>query len=538
MYARHVYVRRRNTQETLASVHKAYRSRCENLSSLPQRGIVPPVGGGHLFGVFLDGREVSGVDESLHDRLLSRRERQKRPPVNSSIYKDGVLPQRVHWRAPKNVLPGTGAAEVDANSAGSGWLYATTPGNYGTMDFPLNLPPGERQQEFIDQISAALRRISSGAEGSSGFLPDGSFEASTASEYRLQSDLQLRLTWTIRKTPDGTLSNIGVEGSQPNAPAGWELAAQHLIASALAATVAGSRQRFFQRISFAYIGPALDGEYWLPGFRLGPAIPNDEHPASPMVERWVDIDMNVDAIDATHAGALAGERARRIAARLSLLLDLGFEWPRHEFRWAVVRRSDGKSENQRCQIMFQRTDHQPVAMPEKGALCSLGAYTDGFPSYMMATGRVRLPQDIRRVLRGADARPHPIADALDGCARLYQVGRVGGRQFPSVLLAYTIAAAEAITQADRSYDGFKGFMRTHLKGAPTDPFLNYLYGNVRSAHFHAGHFPLGEFGPGYSNILMDPEWVRASRLRWDGVTAVRDAIIDWCLRKVAVEADV
>ena len=403
------------------------------------------------------------------------------------------------------------------------------------MEIPLNLPPGERQQEFIDQFNAALRRISSGGTGTAGFLEDHSFEASLTGAFRLGAGVEAPLTWTLHKTPKGTLTDIRVDVAGPDAPQGWTSPAHQLVTSALAATVAGTRARFFQRISFAYVGPALDGEYWLPGFRIGPAIPDDAVPESPLVERWVDIDMNVDAVDRTHAGAVAGERARRIAARLSLLLDLGFERPPLEFRWVMIPETNDKFECRRCQVMFQRTDEQPSAMPDKGELCQLGRFTTEFAKFRI--GRVQLPRGVRRVLRGADTRPYPVGDAFDRCARLYQVGRLVAKAFPSVFLAYAIAAAEAITQADRTYKGFTDFMKKHSVAAKSQsyPVLKTLYGRVRSAHFHAGDFPLGEFGPFRADSLMDEKWVEASNLRSAGLMAVRAAIIDWCLKSVAVK---
>src|SRR2546427_400590 len=139
------------------------------------------------------------------------------------------------------------------------------------MEIPLDLPPGDRQQEFIDQFNAALRRISSsGSTGTAGFLGDRSFEASVTSAFRLGPGIEVPLTWTLRKTPEGRLTSIRVEGAQPDPPQAWNREVQELVTSALAATVAGTRTRFFQRTSFAYVGQALDGEYWLPGFRLGP----------------------------------------------------------------------------------------------------------------------------------------------------------------------------------------------------------------------------------------------------------------------------
>src|SRR5213083_2813455 len=118
------------------------------------------------------------------------------------------------------------------------------------MEIPLNLPPGDGQQEFIDQFNAALRRISNGGEGSGGFNPDGSFEASAMSVYRLGPDIEPRLTWIMRKAPDGTLSTVTVEIDQRNAAQGWERLAAELVASALSATRAVSRRTFFKRASY------------------------------------------------------------------------------------------------------------------------------------------------------------------------------------------------------------------------------------------------------------------------------------------------
>lgn len=406
------------------------------------------------------------------------------------------------------------------------------------MDIPLNLPPGDRQQEFIDQFNSALRRISSNSTGSAGFLPDGSFEASMTGGFRIDPDTQATLTWTLVKTPDGTLPTIKVEPSQPEPPTGWDRAAEKLVTAALSATVAAARMPFFRRVSFAYMGPALDGEYWLPQFRLGPALPDDADPQIALAERWVDIDMTVDAIDDLHATALAQERARRLAARLSLLLHIGFQSSLSEHKWVLVQGSDGTWISERRQLGFVRTTPMPTAMPAKGDLCRLGEFRGDLTRFPPFGDRVYLPNDSRRILRGANTKPHPIGDAFDRCARLYQVGLVAGRRFPSVSLAYTIAAAEAIAQADSSYRGFSDFIRKHWGRSDRDvaSFLEYLYGKVRSAHFHQGEFPLGEFAPIRFDPLMDAKWVETSSLHLAGFSAVRAAIVDWCVSKVASES--
>ena len=84
-----------------------------------------------------------------------------------------------------------------------------------------------------------------------------------------------------------------------------------------------------------YFGTELDGEYWLPGYRVGPLPGGEEHPATIDTERAIAIaiDLNIDAVDDAHASTLAHERARREASRLGLFLNVGFSEPDHVVRW-------------------------------------------------------------------------------------------------------------------------------------------------------------------------------------------------------------
>jgi len=401
------------------------------------------------------------------------------------------------------------------------------------MDIPLNLPPG-RQQEFRDQFNAGLRRLSSGSSGSAGFLPDGSFEASATGSYRFDNGTEARLKWVLRKDVTGTLSGMSVEPLDTSVSNEWEASAQAFVTATLSAALAAARTRFFRRAHYFYLGPALDGEYWLPGLRLAPAIPNDAEPSMPGAERWVDIDMTVDAIDDGHASALADERSRRIAARLSLLLDVGFERRSYEVRWAVIPDEKGGFTNKRCQLALMRTDPSPAKMPDKGALCAVGRYTKTNDRELVRSS-LQLGPDVRRILRGAETKKHPIGEAFDRCARLYQVGLVAGRQLPSVFLAYVVAAAAAIAESDPELGRFRDFIKRYaeVREENLNSFVDTLYGGIRSAHFHAGEFPLGEFAAFRTDPLMDDSDIERSSLRFMGLLTVRNAILRWCRERVA-----
>src|SRR5262249_31806122 len=147
----------------------------------------------------------------------------------------------------------------------------------------------------------------------------------------------------------------------------WERAVYEFVTSVLTTTLSETRQKYFQRTFLYYIGPQLDGEYWLPGYRFAPAYPADPSPILINAERVVTVDQNVLAIDKENAFVLADAAARRHSARLSLLLNKGLYGAEHAQRWVwpVV---DGvpATESVRYQLGFYHSASQLSEMPRKG----------------------------------------------------------------------------------------------------------------------------------------------------------------------------
>jgi hypothetical protein len=144
---------------------------------------------------------------------------------------------------------------------------------------------------------------------------------------------------------------------------------------------------------------------------------------------------------------------------------------------------------------------------------------------------IGLPAETRKILRGIDRAPPLIAESFDRAARLYQVATVCGRYFPSVELAYRIAAVDAVSVADPGCKGFSDFMRKHVRSRrDIEPILQYLYGAARSAHFHGGEFPMGEFSRSDTfNPLMDVEEAQRDTRHRAGFALTREAIVNWLL---------
>jgi hypothetical protein len=67
--------------------------------------------------------------------------------------------------------------------------------------------------------------------------------------------------------------------------------------------------------------------------------------------------------------------------------------------------------------------------------------------------------------------------------------------------------------------------------------LQRLYGDVRSAHIHAGEFPLGEHGrPRAFSLIMDPVEESRQALHIECYNLTREAIVNWLLSLLPREA--
>jgi len=399
------------------------------------------------------------------------------------------------------------------------------------MEIQLNLPPGQRQQEFLDYLNSALRGRISSSTGSAGINKDGLFESILTGPFTVDQDA-VSISLSIKKDAKGTLLSIAVEATDAKvSEEKWKTAAHEFITSVLATTLSETRKKYFRRSFFYYIGPQLDGEYWLPRYRFAPAYPGDSEPFLINAERVVSIDQEVAAIDDMHAFTVADEASRRHAARLTLLLNTGLYPGECEQRWFLpILEGKPATESVRYQLGFSHPSANLAEMPKKGVQCPIGSYKGSLAArYRVAGEMLSLPSEARKILRSVDNADPLITDAFDRGARLYQVAAVCGRYFPSVGLAYRVAAVEAVCQSDRTCKSFSDFMRKYVASqTDIDKILDYLYRVVRSAHFYGGEFPLGEFRRRpFFDPIMDAEAVQRGALHRICYELTREAIVNW-----------
>lgn len=378
-----------------------------------------------------------------------------------------------------------------------------------------------------------------GYSGESGFLEDGTYRSEVSGSFSY-GDNEAPLSFALLKSEAGVITSINVvpvesDSSSPQS----EEAARDFVLEVMAAALADSKEEFFSESLFLYMGPHLDGEYWLPGFRLAPAIPDDGANTLINAERIASISFKTLAIDSSTANSIGAERSKRYAARLSLLLNIGFYQPLPEHRWVIFREDGEKARRgRRYQLGIAQPGIRLSSMPAKGDLCPLGKFDGSLDDRYMSFEPIQLPPESRRILRGFDALGPNLSQAVDRAARLYQVGLVVGRRYPSVALAYRVAAIDAIVQASPQHSNFRDFMRSEVPGEPDlDEALDYLYGKARSAHFHSGEFPGGEFDLWRAfDPFMDDQWILRTQYQRLGYELTRVAIVNW-MRSVMTESD-
>jgi hypothetical protein len=397
------------------------------------------------------------------------------------------------------------------------------------MKRSLSISKGPKQQLFLAYLNAEFAKRTKRAQAHFENGDLGSIVNVVRTTFD-EPDSKVELIWLFRTLANGELAEVEVSLASVTNEAQnetWEELAREIIDLALTAAFNETRRTEHRRQVLYYVGPQFDGEYWFRSVRVAPAILDENYPALMNAERAVVLDFEVKAIDSYDASYLAAEFTRRFAARLSVLLDVDLYEPSHEQVWVMVD-SSPKAERLGRGIGQLAGGN---GMTKKGKICRAGALGQGIGHYGRTAGTLRMPQEARRILRGVDALPEPVKDAFDGAARMYQIGLSLARRFPSAQLAYRVGAIEALSAIDTEVNSFSAFMRKYLPLVPNDEqLLDYLYGDIRSSHFHSGKFDLGEFSvQRHMDIVSSPQTAIRHRQQYRCFELTRQAIVNWML---------
>ena len=411
------------------------------------------------------------------------------------------------------------------------------------MLIALNLNEKKRES-FLEYFHAAYRK-STGTfftpTGSAGFRDGGYYEISLTFPIQL-GDGPVELIWNIHINNDGLLKELEIKSVELQESI-WSAAASKFVAEVLSAALSEKTEKNFYRSYVCRIGSDLDGEYWLPNFRFAPSMPEDKETSYLFnAERYLYIDQEIYAVDQVHGGDIAAERALLYSARLTLILDVALFQPSRGMKWVIEQDESGRHVSKLRHLGFLGPD-MPDKMPSKGAECRLGDYSDSVRNpeiNSIGAALLKCPVETRRILKGLDKCPLRVREAFDSCSRLYQTSLVAGWGFPTIRLAYQVGAIESIVQKAGGYKGFSDFVRREASlPKESSEFLDYLHGSVRSAHFHGGEFPLGEFAPRkWSLGLADLADHKRFNFDRDASRVMRIAIMNWVMREVALDNSV
>lgn len=398
-------------------------------------------------------------------------------------------------------------------------------GRYRGLALEISVPiKANKLREFLQYLQSEFGKLG-GWRSNGGYGTDGAF----VEQLDVSIDAggkRVPTSWTFKWNPDGSLAPVEILAADEEA-VDWEDAAHAIIQDALAATINAQKENFIRRDQFAYIGPNLDGEYWVSGWRVAPALPTDD--ADFLSERIVYLDHQVKAVDHSQSIGVGTVKADRIVTLLSLFMNFGLYRIPMEKRWVYT----GRSESRRFQLGYRSPLPYPTSMPKKGSECPLGRPISigrrDFRSSLIKDGKLHLPDDVRRLFR-AFHRLNPIAqEVFFGAAALYRIALVAGRDLPTVRLSYQVAAVEALIEGSEHRQRlFVELVQKYNPGTTTE-FLEYLYGNVRSAHFHAGQFPLGEYEPLEVGLFTGPVYLNRTALLMSAATLLQPVLIDWLL---------
>lgn len=302
------------------------------------------------------------------------------------------------------------------------------------------------------------------------------------------------------------------------------------VSVAFASAYSGKLNSYFFRSLFAYIGPRLDGVYYIHNWRISPASPDTG--SDVLSEQILYIDMDVEGINRTHAQSNFHSKSLEIISVLSTILNIGIYKIPLERRWCYVSGKD----SQLYQLGFCNLEPYPEQMPEKDKTLAGQFYPVErlFDLGRTVGEKLRLPQNIRKIFAAYNVlEPKEKSAFLNSC-RMYHLSLSTGRYYKTICASYQIAALDAlailIRENNRNKNAILGMITRYCPGF--EEVVAKLYESVRSAHFHQGMFlemdTMGfEIGPftGPKNLYQDHELRNLA-------IASRNVILKWIIEKI------
>jgi hypothetical protein len=404
---------------------------------------------------------------------------------------------------------------------------------HGTLKNAIQLSSIEdpaKQRLFLEHLDSAIMLHSDSSGGSNYYDANGNYIDESAFKVNLEEGSGILYTRITASDEDCLIS---IEFESPDSET-VEKFINKLIIESLAKALGAKKKVFFRRVLFCYIGEQLDGEYWFgSNIRVAPVDPEDPNPHYANTERYISIDINVEAIDVHGAIVAANNRANILAARLSLILNIGIYSPSSEHRWTVTEGCNSPCELR--QLGYFNRGPELKEMPRKGKTCKSGKFEHSMHYRVRYLGEsCKFPEETRKLISTIDKSDSRSATAFDNCAFLYQIALNAGRYMPTVRVSYLVAAVDALCKAETNFKDFSSFIRHYaLPTHDIEHLLDFMHGSVRSAHFHAGEFQFGDFKQTRDLRIYSGSSKRISEHRFrECIKLIRAALANWAIIKI------
>lgn len=145
---------------------------------------------------------------------------------------------------------------------------------------------------------------------------------------------------------------------------------------------------------------------------------------------------------------------------------------------------------------------------------------------------LQIPRQIRAYYRGILDLDNKKSISFRNACRLYNISQTCGAYEPTLMLAYMVSAVECIAKSEKK--SFSSFCSTYLKDEYDKEICDFLYGNLRSGHFHSGEIFFTEYNINL-DITLEPNFQSLTNIYNKGRYILRKTFINWVITNVIRE---
>jgi hypothetical protein len=354
---------------------------------------------------------------------------------------------------------------------------------------------------------------------------DGHYEYHLNNIFTIDEE-EINVYWIIETTVDNCLLKISTVNTNDDI----DKKLSNMIHDCLMQHINKDKTWYFKRLYYSVIsGCNLAGEYWFGNIRVAPLFPKDD---SLIVnnERIIVIDQIVEAIDNEEASMNAFENAENIISLLSFILDISIEEPVQNHMYFL----DKDFNECKREISYFLDNNCPSSMPIKNSICKTANF-DG--SILLSHENIyhfnevlKFPKETRRIINEVMKSETNLKNAVLNFSKLYRLSKFVGTRYSTSEIAYQCAGIESIAKFERE-NSFTSFMNKFY--GENKELYDFIYGTLRSGHFHAGEFEFYDFliKP---NIFYNPKVQFTENIKKICHITMRHGFIYWLNSKFEV----